>query len=62
MPPCWYMISNANPWDNLKFDLDGIEEVRNKFSEHFTIPTAFSAFCANLDGFEYAEAEVPLKK
>ena len=34
----WYMISNANPWDNLKFDIDGIAEVKRNFSEHFTIP------------------------
>jgi leucyl-tRNA synthetase len=34
----WYMISNANPWDNLKFDLEGIAEVRRKFFEPYTIP------------------------
>ena len=57
----WYMISNANPWDNLKFDLDGIEEVRNKFFGTLYNTYSFFSLYANLDGFEYAEAEVPLK-
>jgi isoleucyl-tRNA synthetase len=55
------MISNANLWDNLKFDLEGIAEVRRKFLEPFTILTVFSLY-ANIDGFKYDEAEIPLKE
>ena len=40
----WYMISNAQPWDNLKFDLNGIEEVTESSLEHFTIPIVFLLF------------------
>jgi len=58
----WYMISNANPWDNLKFDVDGIEEVRRKFFGTLYNTYSFFALYANLDGFTYAEAEVPLEK
>ena len=58
----WYMISNANPWDNLKFDIDGIEEVRRKFFGTLYNTYSFFALYANLDGFTYAEAEVPLEK
>ena len=58
----WYMISNANPWDNLKFDVDGIEEVRRKFFGTLYNTYSFFALYANLDGFTYAEAEVPLGK
>lgn len=41
----WYLISNADPWENLKFDLDGITEVRNKFLERFIIPIPFCYLC-----------------
>ena len=58
----WYMISNANPWDNLKFDVEGIEEVRRKFFGTLYNTYSFFALYANLDGFTYAEAEVPLEK
>lgn len=58
----WYMISNANPWDNLKFDVEGIEEVRRKFFGTLYNTYSFFALYANLDGFTYAEAEVPLQK
>ena len=58
----WYMISNANPWDNLKFDVDGIEEVRRKFFGTLYNTYSFFALYANLDGFTYTEAEVPLEK
>ena len=58
----WYMISNANPWDNLKFDIEGIEEVRRKFFGTLYNTYSFFALYANLDGFTYAEAEVPLQK
>ncbi len=56
----WYMISNANPWDNLKFDLDGIAEVRRKFFGTLYNTYSFFALYANIDGFNYSENEVPL--
>ncbi|CAN5207846.1 hypothetical protein BH23BAC2_BH23BAC2_13380 [soil metagenome] len=56
----WYMISNANPWDNLKFDLDGIGEVSRKFFGTLYNTYSFFALYANLDKFSYAEDEVPL--
>jgi isoleucyl-tRNA synthetase len=55
----WYMISNANPWDNLKFDLEGIAEVRNKFFGTLYNTYSFFSLYANLDGFDYSEADVP---
>ncbi len=58
----WYMISNANPWDNLKFDLEGIAEVRRKFFGTLYNTYSFFALYANIDGFTYAEAEVPLEE
>ena len=51
-PTRWYMITNAQPWDNLKFDLAGITEVRNKFFGTLTNTYNFFALYANLDGFE----------
>jgi len=57
----WYMISNANPWDNLKFDLDGIAEVRNKFFGTLYNTYSFFSLYANLDGFDYSEKDIPLK-
>jgi len=56
----WYMISNANPWDNLKFDLDGITEVRRKFFGTLYNTYSFFTLYANLDGFTYAEPEVQM--
>ncbi len=56
----WYMISNANPWDNLKFDLEGVAEVRRKFFGTLYNTYSFFALYANIDGFTYSEAEVPL--
>ncbi|WNW00903.1 isoleucine--tRNA ligase [Tenacibaculum sp. HL-MS23] len=56
----WYMISNANPWDNLKFDLDGITEVSRKFFGTLYNTYSFFSLYANLDNFNYSEAEVPL--
>lgn len=56
----WYMISNANPWDNLKFDIDGITEVRRKFFGTLYNTYSFFALYANIDGFTYAENEIPL--
>lgn len=55
----WYMISNANPWDNLKFDLDGIAEIRNKFFGTLYNTYSFFSLYANLDNFDYKEADIP---
>ncbi len=57
----WYMIGNANPWDNLKFDLDGIDEVRRKFFGTLYNTYSFFSLYANLDKFTYQEADIPLK-
>ncbi|MGB2527736.1 isoleucine--tRNA ligase [Flagellimonas sp. SN16] len=57
----WYMISNANPWDNLKFDIDGIVEVKRKFFGTLYNTYSFMSLYANIDGFTYAEADIPLK-
>jgi len=56
----WYMISNANPWDNLKFDLKGIEEVQRKFFGTLYNTYSFFALYANIDEFKYEEKEIPL--
>jgi isoleucyl-tRNA synthetase len=58
----WYMISNANPWDNLKFDIEGIEEVKRKFFGTLYNTYAFFSLYANIDGFKYEEAAVPLEE
>jgi isoleucyl-tRNA synthetase len=58
----WYMISNANPWDNLKFDLEGIAEVRRKFFGTLYNTYSFFALYANIDNFTYAEADVPMNE
>jgi isoleucyl-tRNA synthetase len=58
----WYMISNANPWDNLKFDIEGVAEVRRKFFGTLYNTYSFFALYANIDGFKYNEAEVPLNE
>jgi len=58
----WYMISNAQPWDNLKFDSDGIDEVRRKFFGTLYNTYSFFTLYANIDGFNYKEAEIPLTK
>ena len=56
----WYMISNANPWDNLKFDKDGIEEVKRKFFGTLFNTYSFFSLYTNIDGFSYAEEDIPL--
>ena len=56
----WYMISNANPWDNLKFDLEGVEEVKRKFFGTLYNTYSFFSLYTNLDNFSYAEADIPL--
>ncbi|RIV43987.1 isoleucine--tRNA ligase [Flagellimonas pelagia] len=57
----WYMISNANPWDNLKFDIDGVVEVKRKFFGTLYNTYSFMALYANIDEFSYAEADIALK-
>ena len=59
-PLRWYMITNSSPWDNLKFDVEGIEEVRRKFFGTLDNTYSFFALYANVDGFEYKEADVPV--
>ncbi|MDR6921679.1 isoleucine--tRNA ligase [Chryseobacterium sp. 2987] len=54
----WYMISNANPWENLKFDIEGIDEVRRKFFGTLYNTYSFFSLYANVDGFNYSEKEV----
>jgi isoleucyl-tRNA synthetase len=54
----WYMVSNANPWENLKFDIEGIDEVRRKFFGTLYNTYSFFALYANVDGFNYSEKEV----
>jgi isoleucyl-tRNA synthetase len=58
----WYMITNANPWDNLKFDLDGIGEVQRKFFGTLYNTYSFFSMYANLDHFEYKEEDIELSK
>ena len=58
----WYMISNANPWDNLKFDLEGIVEVKRKFFGTLYNTYSFFALYANIDAFDYSEVDTPLKE
>ncbi len=57
-PLRWYMITNSSPWDNLKFDVEGVEEVRRKFFGTLYNTYSFFALYANVDGFEYKEADV----
>ncbi len=56
----WYMISNANPWDNLKFDIEGVKEVQRRFFGTLQNTYAFFSLYANLDSFTFAEEEIPL--
>lgn len=58
----WYMIANANPWDNLKFDIEGVAEVRRKFFGTLYNTYSFFALYANIDNFTYSEPEVPLNE
>ena len=58
----WYMISNANPWDNLKFDLEGIEEVKRKFFGTLYNTYSFFSLYTNIDGFAYKEADIALNE
>ena len=56
----WYMMSNANPWDNLKFDIAGIEEVKRKFFGTLYNTYSFFALYANIDGFDYSEGSIAM--
>jgi len=56
----WYMITNAAPWDNLKFDLEGISEVQRRFFGTLHNTYSFFTLYANVDGFRYSEAEIPM--
>jgi len=61
-PLRWYMMTNASPWDNLKFDMEGVEEVRRKFFGTLYNTYSFFSLYANVDKFTYAEAEIPMEK
>jgi len=61
-PLRWYMITNAQPWDNLKFDIAGVEEVKRKFFGTLYNTYNFFALYANVDGFRYAEKEIPMEQ
>ncbi len=58
----WYMISNSQPWDNLKFDVDGVDEVRRKYFGTLYNTYGFFALYANVDGFTGKEAEIPVSE
>ena len=58
----WYIITNSQPWDNLKFDVDGVDEVRRKFFGTLYNTYSFFALYANIDSFTGREAEVPVEK
>lgn len=58
----WYMIANANPWDNLKFDSEGVAEVQRRFFGTLYNTYSFFSLYANIDGFRYEEDEIPLEK
>jgi len=58
----WYLITNASPWDNLKFDIDGIKEVQRKFFGTLYNTYQFFALYANVDGFTFREAYIPLEQ
>jgi len=60
--PRWYMISNASPWDNLKFNVEGIDEVRRKFFGTLYNTYSFFVLYANIDKFTYSEAEIEISK
>ena len=61
-PLRWYMITNSQPWDNLKFDVSGVEEVKRKFFGTLYNTYNFFALYANVDGFSYAEEEIPMNQ
>ncbi len=61
-PLRWYMITNAQPWDNLKFDMEGLKEVKRKFFGTLFNTYSFFSLYANIDGFKYTEDEIPLEE
>ncbi|NOY36691.1 MAG: isoleucine--tRNA ligase [Chlorobi bacterium] len=61
-PLRWYMITNAQPWDNLKFDVNGLEEVKRKFFGTLYNTYSFFALYANIDGFTFSDDEIPLSE
>lgn len=61
-PLRWYMITNSQPWDNLKFDIDGVDEMRRKFFGTLYNTYNFFALYANVDNFKYVEAEIPVNE
>jgi len=56
----WYMITNTQPWDNLKFDIEGVKEVQRKFFGTLFNTYAFFALYANIDGFDYSGTDIPV--
>src|SRR6187399_1170621 len=58
----WYLVTNASPWDNMKFDLDGIKEVQRKFFGTLYNTYQFFSLYANVDGFSFEEKYVPLSE
>src|SRR5665811_405474 len=58
----WYMVTNADPWDNLKFDLEGVAEKQRSFFGTLYNTYAFFALYANIDNFSFKEKEIPLKE
>ena len=58
----WYMIANAQPWENLKFDISGVDEVRRKFFGTLYNTYSFFSLYANVDGFTFAEEEIPVNE
>jgi isoleucyl-tRNA synthetase len=61
-PLRWYMITNAQPWDNMKFDIDGVDEVRRKFFGTLFNTYSFFALYANVDEFKYEEPDIPVSQ
>lgn len=61
-PLRWYMITNAQPWDNLKFDISGLDEVKRKFFGTLYNTYSFFALYANIDGFRYKEENIPMEE
>jgi isoleucyl-tRNA synthetase len=61
-PLRWYMMTNAQPWDNLKFDIDGVDEVKRKFFGTLYNTYSFFALYANIDGFTYSKERVPVQQ
>jgi isoleucyl-tRNA synthetase len=61
-PLRWYMITNSQPWDNLKFDVSGVDEVKRKFFGTLYNTYSFFALYANVDNFSYSENEIPVRE